>query len=581
LTTSAALAKNEGGAWGVQRKDVLESGKPVPAGLEEFFELSRRILMVASRGVSKEEFLREVFTLLARLSGCDTIALRLPQGGRTTLWRALLDAEGRLSFSRSEAPSQNVAFYRALLAGELPLREPWFTRAGSFLSGDADRPLLLTGTADRSPSPIMLEPEGYRSVLLIPITVDSRTKGLLELRCRRPRFFALEQVALYEGLAQTVGAAIADRRAQAALRERVKELTCLYEIAQLSKNPQLSIEELLARIVRALPPAYQYPELAVATISLDGRRFSHPEYRESRFRQSSPILIGGRERGEVEVRYLREQFEFGEDPFLEEEQNLLDGVAKQIALIVEGRKAEQERGQLREQLRHADRLATIGELAAGVAHELNEPIGNILGFAELARKVYGLPQQADADLEKILQASLHAREVVKKLLIFARQVPTQKSPVNLNRIVNEGLYFLASRCAKEGIEVRAELSPELPNLVADPAQMNQVLVNLVVNAIQAMPGGGRLTVRTGLEQGRLLLEVQDTGIGMSEEVKEQIFTPFFTTKEVGQGTGLGLPVVHGIVSSHGGSIVVQSRKGEGSRFTIHLPPSPSAEQGPP
>jgi signal transduction histidine kinase len=206
-----------------------------------------------------------------------------------------------------------------------------------------------------------------------------------------------------------------------------------------------------------------------------------------------------------------------------------------------------------------------------VAHELNEPLGNILGFAQLIKKAAELPELVGVDIKKIVQASLHAREVVKKLLIFARQVPTQKSRINLNKIVNDGLYFLESRCAKEGIEVIRDLCPELPNIVCDPAQLNQVLVNLVVNAIQAMPGGGQLTVRTHVEEGRVALSVEDTGKGISEEVKRQIFNPFFTTKEVGKGTGLGLPVVHGIVTSHGGTIQVESREGQGSRFTIQLP----------
>ncbi|MGH7495929.1 MAG: sensor histidine kinase, partial [bacterium] len=257
--------------------------------------------------------------------------------------------------------------------------------------------------------------------------------------------------------------------------------------------------------------------------------------------------------------------------FLEEEQSLIEAVANHVALIVERRQAESDRSRLQQQLRHADRLATIGQLAAGVAHELNEPLANILGFAQLAKKSAGLTAQTEQDLEKIVASALHAREVIKKLLTFARQMPPTKTRVNLNKIVEEGLYFLESRCAKQGIQLICGLTPALPDITADATQLQQVLVNLAVNAIQAMPQGGRLTVKTLAGDGHVLLVVEDTGTGITEEVKGKLFTPFFTTKDVGQGTGLGLAVVHGIVTSHGGLINVESEVGHGARFEIKLP----------
>jgi signal transduction histidine kinase len=246
-------------------------------------------------------------------------------------------------------------------------------------------------------------------------------------------------------------------------------------------------------------------------------------------------------------------------------------VAHQVALIIESRKAEEERARLQEQLRHADRLATIGQLAAGVAHELNEPLGNILGFAQLMQKAEGFPPQAGQDLEKIIKASLHAREVVRKLRLFARETPPQKTRVDLNELVEEGLYFIESRCAKAGIELVRSLAPDLPEITADKGQLHQVLVNLVVNSIQAMPGGGRLEIRTAAGEGCASLIVEDNGTGMTPEVRSKIFVPFFTTKDVNEGTGLGLAVVHGIVSAHGGGIEVQSQVGMGTRFTVRFP----------
>jgi two-component system NtrC family sensor kinase len=141
----------------------------------------------------------------------------------------------------------------------------------------------------------------------------------------------------------------------------------------------------------------------------------------------------------------------------------------------------------------------------------------------------------------------------------------------LNEVVADGLLFLEARCAKQGIELVRRLAPDLPEITADRGQLNQVLFNLVVNALQAIDSGGKITVQTQRRGNRISLTVQDTGCGMSDEVMEQIFIPFFTTKDVGQGTGLGLPVVHGIVTAHGGSIHVTSQLGRGTCFVVRLP----------
>jgi signal transduction histidine kinase len=273
----------------------------------------------------------------------------------------------------------------------------------------------------------------------------------------------------------------------------------------------------------------------------------------------------------VEVVYRRKEAELYEGPFLKEERRLIDTVARQAALFVERREAMEEKDRLEEQLRHADRLATIGKLAAGVAHELNEPLGSILGFAQLAKKSPGLPPQTAQDLNRIVSASLHAREVIRKLMLFARQMPPQRSRLNLNRVVQEGLYLFDARCVRQKIELALSLGEDLPEVYADATQLTQVLTNLVVNAVQAMPAGGKLSVETRADAEAVTLRIEDTGEGMSPEVEKQIFTPFFTTKEADLGTGLGLAVAHGIVTAHRGTIRVKSRVGRGTCFEIRLP----------
>jgi signal transduction histidine kinase len=358
---------------------------------------------------------------------------------------------------------------------------------------------------------------------------------------------------------------------QWALRERVKELVCLYGIAKVVEKPGRPLDEVANGIVALLPPAWQHPDIATGRITIDECRFCSNPFAEGPFRQAADIVLNGSKQGEVEVFYLEERPEFDEGPFLKEERSLINEIARQVALVIERRQAESEKERLQEQLRRADRLATIGKLAAGIAHELNEPLGAILGYAQLTLREFGIPDQMGLNLEKIVKASLHAREVIRKLLLFSRQVPSEQRAVQINDVVTDSLYLLESRCIKSGVKIALRLSKNLPEVSADPGQIQQVILNLAVNAIQAMPAGGILRVITEPAEDHIRLVVEDTGVGMEPETLRQIFNPFFTTKEVGQGTGLGLSVVHGIITAHGGTIRVDSAPGSGTRFEVLLP----------
>ncbi len=482
-------------------------------------EVSQRILRYANCGAARIDFLTGISAMLLEFPELDAIELHLRGPDLSYRWE----------FAARPSPSSRF----------------------TILDGAA--------RARARPSP---------SSAAIRFAVDEKTTGVLVLKSRQKK--RLARVQFYEGIAQTLGVAIANRQAQWALRERVKELTCLYGIGRIAQVPSLSLPEALQRIVELLPPAWQFPEIACARITLDGRAWTTPGFRDGPRRQTAGLPINGKPRGMVEVVYTEERPEFAEGPFLAEERSLIDTVAREVALIVERREAEEYQAKLQAQLRHADRLATIGQLAAGVAHELNEPLGSILGFAQLIEKEPDLPPGAARDLVRIVKASLHAREVIHKLLVFSRQKTPVMARVNLNRIVQDGLYFLASRCVRAGIALSSKPAPDLPEITADASQLHQVLVNLVVNSIQAMPEGGALTIETGADADWVWLSVQDTGTGISDEVKEKIFTPFFTTKDIDQGTGLGLAVVHGIVTAHGGSIRVESAPGKGARFEVRF-----------
>jgi signal transduction histidine kinase len=553
---------------------------------KDFRILSHQIMNLALRGLLRIDFLNEASKILMEFSGCDSVHMWLKERGKyyctevTNSKKRPFQFEIIPTMENDEGriiPKLKKNAYLDKLCRDIILRQfdpsfPFFTKNGSFWTGDAENSLAFLSKQNkktRGSKPIV---EGsYRSLALIPISVENENIGLLQLRSRSLDFFTKKEVEFYESAVQTLAVALIHRRAQVELRERVKELTCLYGIAKLVERPNISLKEILQGIVELLPPAWLYPEIASARIILDENTFTTPGFRESDQKQVADIVVDGEERGIVEVVYSKKKRELDEGPFLKEERNLIDTISREIALIMEQKQSEQDKERLQEQLRHADRLATIGQLSAGVAHELNEPIGSILGFAQLIQKYPKLSEQLKQDIEKIMKASLHAREVVKKLMLFARQLPPQKTRVNLNQIIEESLYFLESRCAKEGIKVVRSLSSDLPEITADPAQMTQVLVNIAVNAIQAMSKGGSLTIQTKASDKFVSLTVEDTGIGMTENVMKQIFLPFFSTKDTGKGTGLGLPVVHGIVTSHGGSISVDSKVGQGTRFKIQLP----------
>ncbi len=562
-----------------------------PKLVEEFQSLTNRILQFAHQGPLRPHFQQEVSRMILDFSGADEVELWLKDHGK--YFRSVVKRQSPPLFLfniRSSAQNENgeisplpdddpdlIWLCNNLIRSQVD-RSPMLTNNGSFLIADSKKPISLRLKSSPKANLRKLIIGGlYSSLFLIPLWVSQQNIGLLQLKSNLRNFFKKERTGLYESLARSLEIAAAHRDAQIDLRERVKELSCLYGIAHLVSQPGITLEGILNGIAGLLPSAWLYPDITRARIILDGHSYSPPPFVEGKWKQTADIVIHQKTRGRVEIFYIEEKPELDEGPFMREERSLLDTIAKEVAIIVMRKEAEHKKTELEEQLRHAERLAAIGQLSASIAHELNEPLGNILGFAQLAKKSPGLPRQAELDIEKILTASLNARETVKKLLIFARKLPPKMTKVNVNPLVKEAIHFFESRCFQEGIELSYSLDPDLPEILADPVQFNQVMVNLIINALQAMKGGGRLTVQTCGSKEFVTVIIEDTGVGMTEEVMENIFTPFFTTKDVGQGTGLGLPVVHGIVTSHGGSIKVDSKPNQGSRFEIQWPIAESSD----
>jgi len=240
---------------------------------------------------------------------------------------------------------------------------------------------------------------------------------------------------------------------------------------------------------------------------------------------------------------------------------------------------------LRTQLLQAQKLEAVGTLAGGVAHDFNNILQVALGYSELILDDEGLPERYRADLKHIYDAARRGADLVQRLLTFSRKSEIKPQPLKLNRRINE-MRKMIERTIPKMIEIHLTLAEDLATINADPTQVDQVLMNLAVNARDAMPDGGKLTIETanitldeeyakthlGAKPGRyVLLMVTDTGAGMDKETLDHIFEPFFTTKAVGEGTGLGLAMVHGIIQQHGGFIRCYSEPGAGTTFEIYFP----------
>jgi len=261
---------------------------------------------------------------------------------------------------------------------------------------------------------------------------------------------------------------------------------------------------------------------------------------------------------------------------------LMDRVEKEQKVHADLRVAHQELStyaqrlkENQEQLIQAEKMTSLGQMAASIAHEINNPLAGVLVYTQLlAKKVASnaLDKEVALDyLAKMDSEISRTSRIIRNLLDFARQSELVLKPVDTNQVIEQALSLVSHQAKLQNIDVIKELGPSLPKVVADFDQLQQVFTNLTLNAIQAMPDGGRLTLRTSLVgDGQVRIDVQDTGCGISEENLRKLFTPFFTTKGKGKGVGLGLAVTHGIIQRHQGRIEVQSEVGEGTTFTIYL-----------
>ncbi|MFC4689930.1 sensor histidine kinase [Dokdonia genika] len=353
-----------------------------------------------------------------------------------------------------------------------------------------------------------------------------------------------------------------------ALKERIKELTCLYEVSSIIANADIDqMQETLNAIGYSVKKGFQFPEhteVAVDTLMCS----SKTGVINQDLSLSAQILVFNKPNGAI-IASLKDD----RSTFLKEEKQLLDTVALKIGNLLERLEIQQNETSLKRQMERADRLGILGEITAGIAHELNTPLANILGFAELLQDDLSHNERAIDDLDKIIKNAIFSREVVKKLLFFSCEMPQEMQEVNLVPSIKNSLGLLDASFKKANVKYVVTIDAEELLVKADKIQLTQIIFNLIINAIYFTPENGLVTIIAKESKSDIILKIQDEGTGLSDEALDKVFQPFFTTKPTGDGTGLGLSVVHGIVASHKGTITVENNRGKGATFTVSLPKS--------
>ncbi len=478
-------------------------------------------------------------------------------------------------------------------------------------------------------NPYIVSRQALRSTLAVPLKYRGRIIGALALESSEINAFSQQDEQLLVVIASHLAGLFENMRLNEEMRERaqklqdsVRQLQAVRETA-LDIAADLELEALLKRVVHRarelvgakgaelgmLDETEEYVHIWVSDTpwnfaqgekmplmaGVAGRVVAfgeplvitdynnwngrlHPE-KEAPFRTVAgvPLKYQGKVIGALTIIDDRPDW-----TFRAEDLQMLELLAPQVTVWIRNARLYQELQERIKAQRLAEnrlirsaRLAAVGEMAAGVAHELNNPLTTVTGFVELVLDELPADSPHRSDLELVLRESQRARGVVRRMLDFSRPVENQRTNADINELVSDVLTLVNHLVRTGGVEMAIELWDDLPWISIDSGEIKQVLLNLVHNAIQAMPYGGSLHIKTApvRHEGRkwVSISVRDTGEGIAPENMDKIFEPFFTTRPAGKGTGLGLSVSYGIVNDHGGFIEVESQLGTGSCFTIYLP----------
>lgn len=360
------------------------------------------------------------------------------------------------------------------------------------------------------------------------------------------------------------------------LNKRNIEITCLYRVNESIRSRE-ALSEIFQDVAKLVRPACLYPEIARSRIRFDAEEVIDEPFDEAdtEARLAADIVVAGRKRGTLEVFYMEERPALDEGPFLKEERDLINMIASALGENVERREAQVK-------VIHASKLASIGELAAGVGHEINNPVNGIMNCADILLKQFPTGSKNYQFAELIRSEADRIAKIVRNLLTFSRQEKERHSPARLCDIVETVLSLSRKKIMKSHVDLCVDVSEDLPKIKCRSEQLQQVLMNLIINSLHALdekfPGAHPNKVlclsAAPVEYGGrpyLRLTVADNGCGIKPSNMDRLFDPFFTTKGRDKGTGLGLSVSDGIVREHGGQITVESEEGKYARFHVDVP----------
>lgn len=382
----------------------------------------------------------------------------------------------------------------------------------------------------------------------------------------------------FSGLLRDISVEYEARREQerllGELKERNKKITCLYSVGEVIRGQAVEMD-IFRAVAQLIRPACSHPERTRTRIEFDGHIYEELAVSVTPWTFSAPIVVGGRTRGKLELVYRESIDPTIPGPLTQEDCTMVEAIARTLGEAVERREAEAK-------VIQASKLASIGELAAGVGHEINNPINGVINCADILLENMPADSPDRQFAELIRSEAERVATIVKKLLTFSRQQQEQYSLASIEDVLESVLSLSAKKIEKSLIELRLKIPPSLPRIRCRAEQLQQVLMNLIINAIHALderyPEGAPDKVMTIAMQpvtmhGRSHLEilVEDRGVGMTEGTRARLFDPFFTTKGRDKGTGLGLSVSDGIVKDHGGFFEVESEPGAYARFKVYLP----------
>ena len=491
------------------------------------------------------------------------------------------------------------------------------------LTGRAIRTGLSFFTNDISQEPDYYPLAGWYagSEMCVPLREGDRIFGVINLERAQKQAFTENDLLLVESLAGILSSVMMNAKRHQELNIRVSHLNVVRETA-LDISGDLDRSKLLQRIharivammrcsesviglidekeevVRFIEPTGRWFDLnaeipywegVIGRVAATGKTLIIPDYSSWSGKLRAPQLQNLATAAGVPLNWMGQVMGVlviaDDQPgrvFTEDEIQLLELLAPQVAISIRNAQLYKELGERIEAQRRAEsqllrsaRLAALGEMAAGVAHELNNPLTTVAGFVELILEELpkDLPQREE--LELVLAEARRAHTVVRRMLDFARQSEFMRSQVAMNNLVEETIALIQHQVQSSGVLIHNDLENGLPEIYADPNQMKQVILNLIQNALQAMPEGGELFIESRRQSNSgndgVALAFRDNGEGIPANIIDRLFEPFFTTRPVGKGTGLGLSVIYGIVTDHGGHIDVESQPGQGSCFTVWLP----------